>query len=215
MTTEKFSFDTIQDFDEHINKSIPSYDVMIDAIKNISQYFIADGKRVYDLGCSTGKLLTEMDSEIEKIGYDNSSLLPWKSYKNLQFIKCDLNKNFDIKNACLVYSIFTMQFLDKSARQNYCNIVYDGLEKGGAFIICEKVYSKHSIVQEMMTLSYYQHKRNNFDVEEILDKEKDLRKIMKPNTMSENMILLKNSGFQVIESFWQSYNFIGLICIKS
>lgn len=108
-----------------------------------------------------------------------------------------------------------MQFLDKSSRQNYCNIVYNGLDKGGAFILCEKVYSKYSIIQEMMTLSYYQHKRENFNVEEILDKEKDLRKIMKPNTLSENVDLLRKSGFNVIESFWQSYNFIGLICIKN
>lgn len=211
---EKFSFDTIKDFDEHISKSIPSYSLLSDMIVNISEYFIQNDEVIYDLGCSTGSMLKKMPPHVRKVGYDNSSLLPMSSYKNLQFIKTDLTKGFLIENACIALSIFTMQFLPKRFRKQFCDTIYNGLNTGGAFILCEKVYSENSCMQEAMTMCHYQHKMQNFSLDEIHSKERDLREIMKPLTLNENIAILNQSGFSVIESFWRSYNFIGLICIK-
>lgn len=211
---EKFSFDTIQNFDEHIQKSIPSYNLLQDMIVNISDYYIQEGQVVYDLGCSTGTLLKKMSFNVDKIGYDNSNLLPTKNYKRIQFIRKDLTENFTICNSCLTVSVFTLQFIPKKHRQKLINAIYNGLNKGGAFILCEKVYSEHSLFQESMTMCYYQHKEKEFTLDEIFKKEKDLRQIMKPNTLNENKQLLINAGFKKIECFWRFYNFVGLICVK-
>jgi tRNA (cmo5U34)-methyltransferase len=107
-----------------------------------------------------------------------------------------------------------MQFLNRMSRQNYCTTIYNGLNKGGAFILCEKIYQENGLLQEVLSFSYYDYKCNHFSEEEIIKKERDLRYIMKPNTMNQNLDILKNSGFQKITQFWQSYNFIGLIAIK-
>lgn len=211
---KQFSFNTIDNFDDHIKKSIPSYDLLTEMILNLSGYFIQEGENVYDMGCSTGTLLKKMSSTANKIGYDNSNLIPTQSYKNMQFIRTDLTKGFDITNACLVTSVFTMQFLPKKHRQEFCQRIYDGLNKGGAFILCEKVYSQNSSLQEAMSMCYYQHKSKDFTVDEILSKEKDLREIMKPYTLVQNIEILNNAGFKKIEFFWRFYNFVGLICIK-
>jgi tRNA (cmo5U34)-methyltransferase len=108
----KFDFNTIQDFDAHILKSIPNYDVLINTILSMSEYFITKDTVIYDLGCSTGKLLKEIPYPNKKIGYDNAELMP-KNDSQVDFINVDLNSSFDVTNACVVYSIFTMQFLNR------------------------------------------------------------------------------------------------------
>jgi tRNA (cmo5U34)-methyltransferase len=211
--TIKFDFNTIQDFDNHILKSIPSYDIMMKTIYSMSEYFITKDTNIYDLGCSTGKLLKSIPYNNLKIGYDNAKIMPEKD-DNIHFSIVDLNSYFEIQNACLIYSIFTMQFLNKMSRKDFCKNVYDGLNTGGAFILCEKVYQEIGIMQEILAFSHYDYKCNNFTEEEIIKKERDLRYIMKPNTLQQNLDLLKLAGFKNITTFWQSYNFIGIIAIK-
>lgn len=210
---KKFDFNTIDDFDNHILKSIPNYDILLGTIKSISDYFVTKDTIIYDLGCSTGKFLKGLPYQNLKIGYDNAKLMP--DYDpDVNFIKWDLNHWFEIKNACLVYSMFTMQFLNRTSRDNYCQIIYDGLNEGGAFILCEKIYQQNGIMQEVLSFSHYDYKCQHFTEEEIIKKERDLRFIMKPNTMEQNIKLLENAGFTNIVQFWQSYNFVGLIAIK-
>lgn len=210
----KFDFNTIQDFDGHILKSIPNYDLLIKNILSMSEYFITKDTTIYDLGCSTGKLLKSMKYDNKKIGIDCAELMPKQNTDGVTFINADLNEYFDIKNACIVYSIFTMQFLNRAKRDNFCKIVYDGLNVGGAFVVCEKVYQEDGLLQEILSFTHYDYKCQHFTEEEIIKKERDLRYIMKPNTLRANINLLKNAGFSKITTFWQSYNFVGIIAIK-
>jgi tRNA (cmo5U34)-methyltransferase len=211
---EKFDFNTIKDFDSHILKSIPNYDLLISNILAMSEYFITKDTTIYDLGCSTGKLLKSIKYPNLKIGYDCAGLMPKSSTDDIKFINVDLNSKFELKNACIVYSIFTMQFLNRANRENYCKIVYDGLNIGGAFILCEKVYQEDGLIQEILAFTHYDYKCQFFSEEEIIKKERDLRYIMKPNTLDANVQTLKKVGFNRVATFWQSYNFIGIIAIK-
>lgn len=207
---EKFSFDTIKNFDEHILKSIPNYDILFSSINSISEYFFVEGRNIYDLGCSTGKLLKGINGNYNKIGYDIASLLPNEE----GFHAIDLNKPFKLNNACVVYSIFTMQFLNPQSRKKYLWQIYEGLDKGGALIICEKVYQEHGKVQEIISFSHYDYKLNHFSSEEIISKERDLRFIMKPCNNNELTELIKSVGFDIVTDFWQTFNFKGIIAIK-
>lgn len=207
---QKFDFNTIQDFDEHILKSIPNYDVLISSIKSISEYFFVEQTNIYDLGCSTGKLLKSINGNYNKIGYDMATLLPVDD----GFFEVDLNVPFPINDACMVYSIFTMQFLNPSKRQEYLQTIYEGLIKGGALIICEKVYQEHGKIQEIISFSHYDYKLKHFTSDEIISKERDLRFIMKPCLNEDLTNMLKDAGFNMICDFWQMFNFKGIIAIK-
>ena len=98
-------------------------------------------------------------------------------------------------------------------RKNFCQIVYDGLNIGGAFILCEKVYQENGLMQEILSFSHYDYKSQHFTEQEIINKERDLRYIMKPNTINQNIDLLNQVGFRNISTFWQSYNFVGIIAL--
>jgi len=221
----KFSFETIKDFDKHISKSIPSYSTLIKVIENISTYFIRDGYNVYDLGCSTGTLLKRLhsrdDSKASFIGLDiSTNLLPvYEKVDNkkgrLFFFNKDITKdNLGLINASIVYSIFTLQFIDYSKRLTILKNVYNSLVKGGALIITEKIFLENSKLQDIFTFSLYDYKKEFFTAVDILNKQKDLRRIMFPITEKENIELFKEAGFKHIESFFQSLNFKGWILLK-
>jgi len=215
----EFSFDTIEDFDGHINKSIPSFNILLNLIENISYSFIRDNYNVYDLGCSKGSLLLNLSKDNKTntkfVGYDiSSNLLPKKQDKVL-FQKKDITEK-DIKfvDPSLILSIFTLQFIDYSKRKPLLNKIYKSLNKGGAFIIAEKVFVEDSYIQDIFTFALYDYKINNFTPSEILSKQKDLRKIMFPLKEKENIKLFKEAGFKTIEPFFQSLNFKAWLCIK-
>jgi hypothetical protein len=87
------------------------------------------------------------------------------------------------------------------------------LNKGGAFIFSEKVFSENPRVQEMMTFLYYDYKKKHYSCEQILNKETELRHLMKPNIEDEIITMCRNVGFY-IQPFWRNYNFVGFVCIK-
>ena len=97
--------------------------------------------------------------------------------------------------------------------QEVINKIYNGLNTGGAFIFSEKTFSCNPRVQDMMTFMYYDYKRQNFSDKEILDKEVQLRHMMKPNTKTELYNMVQDAGFE-IHTFWQNFNFVGVIALK-
>ena len=137
--------------------------------------------------------------------------------ENLKFWKGDV-RSFDwvtgAVNCSLVTSIFSLQFMPKTNRQQIIDRIYESLVKGGAFIFSEKIFSSDSQLQEMMQFCYYDYKRQFYTAEELLDKEINLRHMMKPLTYVELIEMVQKAGFESIQPFWQNFNFIGIIAIK-
>lgn len=210
--SNNFDFSTIKNFDNHIKNSISNYDILHNLVLQISEFFIKKNSIVYDIGCSTGKLVQELREKSEGI------IIGIEKDKNI--IEAEDILNADIRdvvlkeNSSLILSIFTLQFIDVQYRENILQKIYNSLHTGGALIIAEKTYSENGLTQEIFTFSNYDYKKNNFTPEEILQKEKDIRKIMKPLTETENVKMFKNVGFKKIDVFYKSLNFVGWVLVK-
>lgn len=208
-------------FDEHINWSIRGYQNLLNDVVSFSRYFIEDDTNVVDIGCSTGKLTQAL---IEH----NEDLIPNANYIGVEIAEgfrealndrsftCILDdiRNYDFKNCSLVTSIFTLQFMPKKDRQTVIEKIYDGLNVGGGFIFSEKIDCVNSRLQDMITFNYYDFKRERFDTEDIMNKERTLRHMLKPNTWKEIEEMILNAGFKTVEQFWRNHNFLGAIAIK-
>lgn len=222
----KFTFATRDEgFDNHINQSIRHYSDLWNDVLSMSQYFVEDYTTVVDIGCSTGKLLKAMIAqntfapyasyvgvEVEPDfypGFDQDM----GQYPNLHFERSDI-RPFRFKNCSLVTSIFTLQFMPQRDRQEVINSIYNGLHKGGAFIFAEKTVAESPRIHEIRTFTYYDFKRESFTTDDIMDKERTLRHMMKPNTRSELIDMVTNAGFEQVDSFWQNHAFTGFIAIK-
>ena len=52
----RFDGSVSETFDDHVSKSVPFYYEGHDLIAKLSDFFVADGSQVYEIGCSTGQL---------------------------------------------------------------------------------------------------------------------------------------------------------------
>jgi len=222
----KFTFATENEgFDNHIDKSIRGYSHLWGDILTLSKYFIEDYTQVVDIGCSTGKLLKGMIEqnnehipnaqytgiEIEDDFYGDYTFDENK-HEQLSYFRGDV-RDYNFQNCSLVTSIFTLQFMSPKDRQDIINKIHSGLNTGGAFIFSEKTFSCNPRIQDMMTFTFYDYKRKNFSDKEILDKEVQLRHMMKLNSKTELYEMLNTAGFEV-HNFWQNFNFMGAIALK-
>jgi hypothetical protein len=88
------------------------------------------------------------------------------------------------------------------------NEIYNALVPNGAFIWAEKVRCDDSREQDMMTFAHYDLKQQFFTPAEILQKERDIRTMMRPNTTIENLQIARNAGFSRLPSLiWKMFNF--------
>jgi tRNA (cmo5U34)-methyltransferase len=223
----KFTFATRDEgFDNHINASIRHYGDLWNDVLSMSQYFVEDDTNVVDIGCSTGKLLKAMIKqntfapranyigvEIEEDFYDGFDKDIDELSEHLEYETCDV-RDYYFNNCSLVTSIFTLQFMPQRDRHDVIARIYDGLHEGGAFIFAEKTVAPSSRIHEIRTFTYYDFKRESFSTEDIMDKERTLRHMMKPNTRQELLDMVDEAGFRQVDSFWQNHAFTGFIAIK-
>jgi tRNA (cmo5U34)-methyltransferase len=213
-STEPFSFDTIDDFDDHIAQSIPNYHTLSEAICNLSTYFMMEDTQVIDLGCSTGKLLERLPHLGKKIGIDIADNLLPQSHGETLYVRKDLRALNNLGKSSLILSIFTLQFIPYEDRPHILSTIYESLVEGGAFIWAEKVREETGELEQVLHGAHYDFKRKAFTAEQILNKERDLRPIMKVNSSTRNQILAENAGFTVGTMFWKFFNFEAWIYIK-
>jgi len=217
-------------FDSHIEKSIRGYSHLMEDVISLSRYFIENNTNVIDIGCSTGKMTKalidhNMDhcTDATYIGLEiadgfQKDLIKRteevkKYYYNVYFKKEDA-RDYNYTNCSLVTSIFTLQFMPKIDRESLVKKIYDGLRSGGAYIFAEKTICENALVQDMITFNYYDYKRKSFSTEDIMDKERTLRHMMKPNTWKEIEEMILKAGFSVVQPFWRNHAFVGALGVK-
>jgi tRNA (cmo5U34)-methyltransferase len=212
-----FSFDTIENFEVHIETSVPGYIQLNEYIISILGYFLNKSK-IIDIGCSTGYLLNKIQKSYpdnEFIGLDISQNLfnQSKIDKSIKLQEFDLITE-DLPIADVYTSIFTLQFLPIYTRHKIIKNIYNNLPDGGCFILSEKIFLDNGRLQDIFNFTHYDYKEKTFSASDIFQKQKDLRKIMKPLTENENLNMLKSGGFKYIDSFWQNLLFKAWLCIK-
>lgn len=218
----KFDETVVPVFDEHVKQSVPMYDEIHRLITDIAGWYVKDGVNVYDVGTSTGKVLKNLinayNVDANYIGLDNSeNMIDKLASENLdiELINQDVTDGFEFKNAGLITSVLTLQFINEDKRQKLINDIYKGLNKGSAFILVEKVIGENARFNEIYIELYHELKlKNGLSPQHVFDKSKAIRGVMKPYTLEENKELLVNAGFNDIDIFFKWNNFVGIIAVK-
>jgi tRNA (cmo5U34)-methyltransferase len=209
---ELFDFNTIDNFDNHINLSIPNYEQLFDLYVSLTSIFSEEGTSVIDYGCSTGKLLKAIPKKkgVHYIGIDNSDLLP-ESHDGIDFIKEDALQVMP-SSASVVISMFFLQFLSKIKRQIMLQKLKEHVDAGSILLISEKVILDDSRLDNLLSRLHIHKKRGQFSDTEILTKDKQLICTMFCKTEQELLRELQSIG--KVTKVWQSFTFMGFI-VKS
>lgn len=220
---KEFSFSNYSDdFDNHIQKSIRGYGDLVKDVVDISSFCIDSYSNVIDIGCSTGSLLKKIvnknkDTKVE-VTYTGIEIEPsFEKYfvkeKPLNWIVGDVYEQ-DLTNCSFIYSLFTLQFLPLNRRYEIFEKIFNSLNSGGVFLFTEKVDMSSSRTNEILQNLGVEYKRNNFSDSEILDKEINLRSLMRRVSLTDNINLCKKVGFKKVDTFWQNQRFVGYLAIK-
>jgi tRNA (cmo5U34)-methyltransferase len=224
----KFGTTVANVFDDMVNRSVPYYGEIQRMMAEQAADFAKAGTDVYDLGCATGTTLIGMNTTIPEdirfIGLDDSPEMLVKCRSKLEeagfkrpfeLRVADLNSSVEISNASVVVLCLTLQFVRPIYREKLLKSIFDGLVSGGVLILVEKILTEDSAYNRNFIKYYYNYKRRNHYSElEITQKREALENILIPYKLSENVALLRETGFSNCEVFFKWYNFSGLVASK-
>lgn len=220
-----FGGKTSVNFEQHVRRSVPLYEVGHQLILQISDFFLADGSVCYDLGCGTGELAELLaqrhdQKQVQLIGLDAEADMTRRAHSRCQpyetiEIRCEDALDCDFLACDLVIAYYTMQFVRPQNRQMLFNRIYKALNWGGGLLLFEKVRSPDARFQDMMTALYTDFKLSQgFSGDEIVAKSRSLKGVLEPFSTEGNLGLLKRAGFEDITTVLKYVCFEGFLAIK-
>jgi len=200
-----FDFNDVENFDEHINDSIPTYDRLNDIASRIVSDFTQLNTAVIDIGCSTGRFMKQLPKapSVSYIGID-SQFAP-RNEDGVTFIEQDI-LDYSMPEASVIVSMFTLQFLPLRDRAKVLGNIKDSLVTGGVFVCAEKTHMANPHLEMSMQSELLHTKRNKFTDTEIIDKTVGLSSVMRCRTKTELVTELSEIG--TVDSVWQWGSFV-------
>ena len=224
----EFSNEVVNVFPDMLSRSIPSYSRTIETIEFLTKEFIQPNTNCYDLGCSLGEASLSMLKGINVNGcqiyaIDKSESMTRKFKKNLEEnslttpinILNDDILNSRIKNASIIVMNYTLQFLKEEDRQPMINKIFNGLNKGGLFLLSEKIKIQNNKVNDVLDQLHYNFKlKNKYSQLEISRKRDAIENVLIRDDLCTHQKRLERAGFKNFGIWMQHFNFASYIAIK-
>ncbi|MBB4100429.1 methyltransferase domain-containing protein [Sphingomonas kyeonggiensis] len=228
-----FGGDVPGKFVAHAQRSIPYYDDCHELIARISDYFVSSQSTCYDLGTSTGRLLTRLAARhppgVRWIGIDCEAEMvreaqtafksatangPDTGRRTVEFVEADIC-DYPFERADLIIAYYTVQFISPRRRQELINRLYETLNWGGALLLFEKVRGPDARFQDIAAGLYTEMKlEHGYTAEEILAKSRSLKGVLEPFSTEGNRSLLERAGFVDIMTVFKYVCFEGFLAIR-
>lgn len=211
-----------------LGRSVPFYAEIQRMLAEISADFGVPGSVLYDLGCSTGTTLLELDGRLDPdvtfVGIDSSPEMLERAREKLamagfprpfELLCLDLNEALPIRNASVVILNLTLQFIRPDKRAHLIRDIAEGLNNGGCLILVEKVLGQTPEIDSLFVRYHQEFKgRQGYSEVEIARKREALENVLIPFDPLENRDLILNNGFASMDVFFRWYNFCGMIALK-
>jgi len=226
---------TAEVFNDMLVRSVPFYEEVQHMIVDLALKFTRDGSVVCDLGCSTGTTLRMLLAKLGRtspstdtirlIGVDSSqpmldraraTLASSHSGHQITWELRDLNEGILGLAADVFIMNLTLQFVRPLYREQLISSIYHSTTSGGCLILVEKVLADDTLFSRLCIDMYHEFKkRKGYSEMEIAQKREAIENILIPYRVSENLQMLKSSGFGHVEAFFRWFNFAGFIAIKN
>ncbi len=212
-------------FEAHIERSVPAYREGHEMVAKLSDFFLYDGARAVEIGCSTGALLRRVaewnkGKNVTLTGIEvepamaKAARKACADYPEIDILDGDVMA-MDLALADLIVSYYTVQFIRPAQRQQLFDRIYQSLNWGGAFVLFEKVRAPDARFQDIMSSLYVDFKLDNgFDEAEIVHKARSLKGVLEPFSTEGNFDLMRRAGFVDHMTVFKHLCFEGFLAIK-
>jgi tRNA (cmo5U34)-methyltransferase len=218
--------DIADDFDEHVEKSVPFYKEGHELVCQLSDFFLRDDSVVVELGTSTGALAERFLAHnagregLRYLGIDAEASMVERASQRCSgdaraaFV-CDDILTVPLESCSMILSYYTIQFVHPRSRQAMFDRIYDALDWGGALVLFEKVRAPDARFQDIAMQIYHEYKLGRqFTEAEILHKQRSLKGVLEPFSTQGNLDLMKRAGFVDITTVMKWVCFEGFLAIK-
>jgi tRNA (cmo5U34)-methyltransferase len=223
-------------FEDMLQRSIPQYDIMRQAVFTLGCHFVHPGGLVVDLGCSRGDALwpfvVKYGTFCRYLGVEVSEPMiraaqarfhehtASDAYGNTKPVDVEI-KSLDLRHAYpgglaqLTLAVLTLMFIPIEYRQEVLRQIYAHTVPGGAFIVVEKLLGSEAEINRMMVAIYHASKREHgYSREDVERKRMALEGVLVPMTAEWNISMLHKAGFRHVDCFWRWFNFGAFLAVK-
>jgi len=224
----KFDDGVTKVFDDMLQRSIPQYDVMRQAVHELGRRYVQKGTDVVDLGASRGEAIAPFVEEFA--GHNRFAAVEvsepmvkvlrerfkYEIENNIvRVLDCDLRKDYPPSRASVTLAVLTIQFTPIEYRHKILKRIYDSTVDGGALILVEKVIGNDAAIDDRLVDVYLNLKRSNGYSEEQIERKKlSLEGVLVPVTARWNEEMLRSAGFVSVDCFWRWMNFAGWLALR-
>ena len=215
----------VENFDYHIENSIPLYHQGHDLICKLSDFFVSQDSLCYDLGCATARLTSKLATRhrnlnviVKGIDVEQSMIAQatdnCRHLNTVELLTADIN-DVDLQSCDLIVSYYTLQFVPLANRQEILSKIYRALRRGGALILFEKILAHDAYMQDIANIIINEHKLDNgYQPAEIIAKATSLKGVLKAVTNGQNQQMLRQAGFEQISPLMSYLSFTGYLASK-
>lgn len=227
--TFRFDAAVARVFPDMIRRSVPGYTTIIPMIETITDQYAQPGSHCYDLGCSLGASTLAMrhgigDKSCTLTGVDNSPDMIERAEHFIALdnhplpvsLRCEDILQTDLQPASVTTLNFTLQFVAPEHRNSLLERIANATLPGGALILSEKIRFESATEQAIQTDLHHEFKRaNGYSDLEISRKRSALERVLLPETLAEHQQRLHSAGFSEVMVWYQCFNFVSMLAIKS
>jgi tRNA (cmo5U34)-methyltransferase len=229
----EFVFDSsvAEVFDDMLERSVPFYHELQRMVVELAEHFLAQKGTFYDIGCSTGNTIATLAQAlgpsgraVQFVGVEPAAAMREKARAKFaslpepdrfSIISSECEDIDVLPDARVITILYTLQFLRPMKRLKVLEMCHRSLAPQSCLILAEKIITVHREVRHLFIDQYHQFKeRSGYSKLEIARKREALESILVPFTSAENITLLKDAGFAVVEPILQWYNFAAYLAVK-
>ncbi|MGL4773373.1 MAG: class I SAM-dependent methyltransferase [Clostridium sp.] len=200
-------------YDNQRRELIPMFDVFYGTVRELA--FMKENGRVLDLGSGTGLLaqfvmekypkahyiLVDIAEEMLKVAKER-----FKGYENVDYKVCDYRTE-ELGEYDLIISGMSIHHLDSEEKRELFKSIYKSLKKGGVFINADQVFGEDKVSEEIQKKYQFDYIENCSLSREDKDKTYERIKMDKMDTMSYQIEMLKEAGFNSVDIYYKCYNY--------
>jgi len=215
--------------DTEMRFSIPNYQAMRQAVRDVFDEMAPASSRVVELGAAAGDGIADLLHFSPKAqscrfyAVESASAMArrlrerFEHEPRVRVVERDAVKlateRFEERvspNCGATLAVLTLQFIPNT-RLVVIDQAFRETKPGGIFILVEKVRSCFERNEDAFANIHRRHKRIHFSDAEIDAKEKALESVLVPLTSRENVAELEWCGFRNVECFWRYGRFAAFV----